>query len=106
MALGNASDLDFMLQDAGVPVMFNVAQGAGALIEVNGFGILSTDDTQDINFNGASIVGRKQRVTISTKTFPNVVEGSTLEVDGVAYRVVQRWLKADGKLADCWLALA
>lgn len=105
MALGNASDLDYMLESAGVPVVFNVTQGSGSIVEIRGSGVLSIDDTQMVDFNGGTIVGRKHRVTLNAATFVKVVEGSTLEVDGTSYRVTQKWLKSDGKLADCWLAL-
>lgn len=103
MALGNADELDFMLQGAGVPVVYDRVLG-GVIVETTGYGVLSIDDVQMISMDGGTITGRKYRLTVSAKTFAAVSEGTSVKVDGTTYRVTQKWLKSDGKIADLYLS--
>ena len=96
MAFGSASDLDYMLEDAGVPVAFN---------GVTSHGVLHVEDVQMVSFDGGTITGRKHRVVVATSAFSGLGEGKTITVDGTDYRITQAWQAHDGKLTEVWLAV-
>lgn len=93
--LGSASDLGYMLGDAGVPVVFE---------GVTSHGVLHIEDVQMVTFDGGTITGRKHRVVVATDAFKGLGENKTITVDGTKYRITQAWQAHDGKLTEVWLA--
>jgi len=101
VALGKGTpDLDYMLEDAGVPVGFRDA--AGELHE--GFGIVSEADVDGGSAESGTVAVHEIEVEVRAATFPGLAAGSTLTVDAIDYRVTQVRQLDDGQPLRAWCA--
>jgi len=93
-------DLDFMLEDSGVPVAFTDA--AGELHE--GFGIVNEADVEDGSAEGGALAVHEIEVEVRGATFPGLAAGATLTVDGIDHRVTQVRQVDEGQPLRAWCA--
>lgn len=89
MALGSASDLAFMLEDAGVAVAFN---GLAT------FGILEQSDALEGSESGGVMQVRVTTLLVQTSVFTNLRLEGSITAGGVPYRIDRASLEDDGAL--------
>jgi hypothetical protein len=93
-------DLDFMLEDSGVPIVFRDAGG-----EVHeGFGIVNEADVDGGSAEGGSLSVHEIEVELRGSSFPGLAAEATLTVDGTDYRVTQVRQIDDGEPLRAWCA--
>jgi hypothetical protein len=96
VSLGSASDLAFMLKDAGVPVLYNGASS---------YGILDRSDALQ-GTDGAMMQVRTTTLLIATDAFTNVRTDGRIVVDKRPYKITAFDLQDDGALTQLQLVEA
>ena len=94
MPLGSASDVAFMLKDAGVPVSYN---------GTSSYGILDRSDALQSS-DGAQVQVRSTTLLIAADAFTNVRDDASIVVDGRPYFIRWHDLEDDGALMRLVLA--
>ena len=92
-------DLDTMLFEFGVPVVF-IKDG----IATTGSGIVDEDDEQLQTGEAGFAAGLVKVLTIKTEHFPDVAAGLPITVDGSDFRISYTRRQGDGALTRIWLA--
>jgi hypothetical protein len=96
MSLGSASDLAFMLKDAGVSVVFN---------GITSTGILDRADAFQPSDGGAMLQVRTTTLLIATGVFTHLRSGAAIVVEGRPYKInAPPELQDDGGLTLLTLA--
>lgn len=83
------SDIDVMLADFGVAMVFGGVSGK-CLVDLA---------DQDMVPTITAALGEVRVATIRTAAFPGLAVGSSVTVDGTAYKVLDRKRVADGRLS-------
>lgn len=95
MSLGSASDIAFVLRDAGVPVVFN---------GVSTFGIVDQSDALEGTESGGMMQVHVTTILIQTSVFTNLrLEGSII-AGGTPYRIDRVSPEDDGALTRIYVA--
>lgn len=78
MAIDRAPDIDFMLEDAGIPVSVGgIATQA----------LRADPDSGSVPAGTTAFAGRELVLTIRSGTLPGLAEGNTIVVEGVSHRI-------------------
>lgn len=95
MSLGSASDIAFMLQDAGVAVVFN---------GVTTFGILEQTDALENAESGGVMQVRVTTILIQTGVFGELRLDGGIVAGGAPYRIDRASPEDDGALTRLYVA--
>jgi hypothetical protein len=94
------SDLSYLIKSVGVPMTF-VSGG----VTYSGFGVVDASDQDLYDADGGQFAGRVTVVKVKAGDFPGIGEGTSVTLDGTAYRVIQMRQKDDGAITDLYCAL-
>lgn len=95
MSLGSASDLSFMLKDAGVPVSYN---GTAS------YGIVDQADELQFTTGGDPVNARVTTLLVATDAFTDLRVSGRIIANAIPYRIDRIALEDDGSLTRLTVA--